>query len=190
LENIYSAPKADLSEVSFMDATYEPKLFALKGRVGRARYVGFSIAYYLITLLAFGVAAGVMGLVSALGVLLMVIVGIAATVLYVALTVRRLNDLNHTGWLSLLMLIPFVGAFLALYVLFAPGTKGTNDYGLAPTKNTTTFVICAAILPAIVVIGIVAAVALPAYQDYTKRAKAAQLEQAQPQPEFSQPNQQ
>jgi uncharacterized membrane protein YhaH (DUF805 family) len=46
-----------------------------------------------------------------------------------AVLVRRLHDINCSGWLVLLGLIPYLGG-LALFVMSVlPGTKGSNTYG-------------------------------------------------------------
>lgn len=51
-------------------------------------------------------------------------------------TIRRLHDCNRSGWLSLLMLIPVINIIFMLYVFFAPGTQGSNNYGAPrPTKD-------------------------------------------------------
>src|ERR1700727_1668064 len=50
----------------------------------------------------------------------------------VSLSIRRLHDLNKTGWFILVMYIPLIGAFYAFYVLFAPGTERANKYGSQP----------------------------------------------------------
>ena len=45
--------------------------------------------------------------------------------------VRRLHDINFSGWWVLISLIPFLG-FIALYILEClPGTEGENKYGHA-----------------------------------------------------------
>jgi uncharacterized membrane protein YhaH (DUF805 family) len=43
--------------------------------------------------------------------------------------VKRLHDLNKSGWNYLLFLIPLVGLLLGLILLFKRGTKGSNQYG-------------------------------------------------------------
>ena len=48
------------------------------------------------------------------------------------LQVRRLHDLNNSGWLFLLNLIPFVSYFFPFYIAFFPGTNGDNKYGPKP----------------------------------------------------------
>ena len=44
----------------------------------------------------------------------------------------RLHDLDHTGWLSLLMFIPLVNILFVIYILFFRGTVGDNRYGRDP----------------------------------------------------------
>lgn len=43
--------------------------------------------------------------------------------------VYRLHDLGHTGWMYLILLIPFVGGLFAIYMFFAAGQKESNQYG-------------------------------------------------------------
>ncbi len=50
--------------------------------------------------------------------------------LLVVITVRRLHDLNRSGWLMLLLLLPLVNVLMGLYLLLAAGTQGSNKYGL------------------------------------------------------------
>lgn len=58
--------------------------------------------------------------------------GLAALVPSLALTVRRLHDLNTSGLAALLLLAPVVGLLFALYLLLAPGTPGPNRFGPPP----------------------------------------------------------
>lgn len=48
------------------------------------------------------------------------------------LGIRRCHDVNHTGYLILLLFIPIVGSIFALYLLCAKGTIGLNQYGDDP----------------------------------------------------------
>lgn len=50
--------------------------------------------------------------------------------------IKRLHDLNQSGWLYLLSLVPIVNIVFALYMSFAPGTTGPNKFGeqCAPKK--------------------------------------------------------
>jgi hypothetical protein len=52
----------------------------------------------------------------------------------IAQDVKRLHDVDKSGWFLLLALIPIVNFILGLYMLFADGTVGPNRYGADP-KN-------------------------------------------------------
>lgn len=45
------------------------------------------------------------------------------------ISARRFHDMNITGWLSLGILLPFVGLILNIMLLFIGGTDGENKYG-------------------------------------------------------------
>ncbi|MDB4089184.1 DUF805 domain-containing protein [Flavobacteriales bacterium] len=52
-----------------------------------------------------------------------------------AVSVRRLHDVNKSGWMLLVAFIPLVG-IIWLIVLFATeGDKGSNQYGRDPKKG-------------------------------------------------------
>jgi hypothetical protein len=91
---------------------------------------------------------------------------VALVVIGFMLTIQRCHDFNMSGWLSLLMLVPLAN----LIFLIIPGTDGPNRFGGPTPPNTIGVLILAWLFPAIAAIGIVAAIALPAYQDYQKRA--------------------
>lgn len=44
-------------------------------------------------------------------------------------TVRRLHDLDFSGWWAVLVFAPFVNLLLCLVLLFKKGTVGMNSYG-------------------------------------------------------------
>ena len=53
-------------------------------------------------------------------------------VFYGIQVIKRLHDVNLSGWFALLILIPTVNLFFFLYLLFAGGTVGANKYGYDP----------------------------------------------------------
>ena len=120
---------------------------------------------------------GFEGLSSNLAFIVAVVIFyLAFFVMHWILFIRRLNDMNMTGWLSILILIPLVNIILSLVLAFYPGTKGANKYGPRQIKNSIWIWIGGLIAPLIfiAIIGILAAVALPAYQDYVIRAQQAE----------------
>lgn len=87
------------------------------------------------------------------------------------LMIQRLHDLNKTGWMSLLCLIPFANIYLLVILIFFKGTEGRNNYGLKTPPNKTWHWVMAYSWIFIVILGIAAAIALPAYQNYVMRAQ-------------------
>lgn len=175
--NPFQTPQAPVSDLN--EATADPRIFAVAGRLNRTRYLAYSIGISILAMLAMGVLAAVlMPLSATLG---MVIVGagyIFLFVLHFMLTIQRCHDFNSSGWLSLLIFVP-----LAVFIFWlVPGSAGENKYDAPNPPNSTMVVIGALLLPLIAIIGILAAIAIPAYSDYSKRAKAAQLRQSAPAP--------
>ena len=50
----------------------------------------------------------------------------------VAITVKRLHDLDRPGWHWWLMLVPLVNLYIGAILLFAKGTVGHNQFGRDP----------------------------------------------------------
>lgn len=180
--NPYAAPAANVLDAvsgDERDTEFRLNLFSAEGRIGRVRYLGYSIG---LTLLLYAVGAAVIGLAFAvlgegaggtIAVLLAVVGYILLMVIQVLLTIKRAHDFDSSGWMSLLMFVPLAN----LVFLFVPGTKGSNRYGSRTAPNSTGVILLACILPLVMVIGILAAIAIPAYQDYSQRAQAAGYEQ-------------
>lgn len=198
MNNPYATPDAVLSQPAAGDATYDPKFFAIHGRIGRLRYLAYNfIAMFLLTFVVGILAAVMIPIIAgsrnggAAGMAVMVIIYLPTLFASLVITKRRFNDLNHSGWWSLLMFVPLVNLIAWLYLVFGSGTDGPNNYGLPPAKNSALLWIAALLVP-IAFVGILAAVALPAYQKYVMRAKAAAAmqEQMQQQMQQAQPEQQ
>jgi uncharacterized membrane protein YhaH (DUF805 family) len=185
LNNPYNAPTADLSQGADSSQAYQPSIFSMKGRIGRLRYLAYSMIASLALMVAGsmfgGILAALMGGGQGAIMLLIVLIYVPLFAIGFIMAIRRVNDMGYSGWLSLLILIPLVN----LWLVFAPGTKGVNEYGPPPVKNGTGLIF-AAVLPFIVVVGILAAVAIPAYQGYVTKAKAAQEMSVEPVEEAAQ----
>jgi len=57
-------------------------------------------------------------------------------IIALSLVVRRLHDINKSGWYFVLLFIPLINFLFLLYLLFAQGDKKTNDYGPAPSSKS------------------------------------------------------
>jgi uncharacterized membrane protein YhaH (DUF805 family) len=166
--NPYAAPRATVAAAELDEDYGEIRVFTARGRLGRVRYIGYSLGLTFLFSAVLGIAAGLAGPAVALPV---TIVGyIAIFFVSLLLTIQRAHDFNSSGWLSLLMFVPLAN----LIFLIIPGTDGENRFGKQPPPNTVGAIIAACLLPLIVILGIAAAIAIPAYQDYVQRAQAAQ----------------
>ncbi len=164
-QNPYSAPGATLDDGS--NALYNPKIFSFSGRIGRMRYLAYSfgitfLVIFMVTLVTALLTAGDDGgIVNMLGMALLIVAYVAVFLLSLGFARRRFNDLDRSGWWMLAFLVPLVNLLASIYLLFFPGSDGPNRFGPAPTENSTGVLIAGWAAPALFVIGIVAAIALP-----------------------------
>ena len=171
--NPYVAPSSD---VATADEFGDVKIFSFAGRIGRLRYLAFSMVMVFVLYFATGIIAAIT-LPQAAGNMTVIAVPIGLLSLVslpigFMFIIQRLHDMNACGWWSLLMFVPVVNALMGLVLLFAPGTGGSNRFGLKP--NGAGVYLAGLALP-VLVVGVVAAVAVPAYNDFVSRAQAAQL---------------
>lgn len=171
--NPYAPPGARVADVDDYGGGTEPvKTWSAQGRIGRLRYIAHLVGASLVLMLVMFVV----GFVAAMaGSELLTNIGMFVTYVaylwfFILKTIQRSHDMDWNGWTSVLAIIPFVG----LIWWFKGGTAGANRFGRPAPPNTTGVRILAFALPVIFVIGILAAIALPAYKGYTDRAKAVQ----------------
>ena len=155
------------------------RFFDWHGRVSRVQFLAYStfnalIALMLVALL-FVMIGGFQGMVNASSEQLpMSLLGASsvgvAVLLYLQLAVskRRFNDLNKTGWLALLMLVPGVNVLVYLYLLAVEGTAGANYYGLPARPATQLKTVLMVLIPLLVMslIGLLTQVVVPSYHSY------------------------
>ncbi len=164
VNNPYAAPKAKDIPNQADDTLQEVKFFAVNGRMGRVRYIVNLIGAYLLM----GMAGA--ALTPVLGKSVPYLVLAVYAVMFVMLTIQRCHDTDISGWWSIAAFFPLAVIIFCLI----PGTNGANRWGNKTVPNTTLSVILACALTLIFVAGIVAAIAIPAYQGYSKAANATQ----------------
>ena len=188
--NPYQSPTASLTDNAQTDRqiTNDSKWYQLSGRIGRLRYISYLTLMTILIYIFIGVIT--VGLSTLTGVdnesvslfigllffLLLLPLAFYTTIIYPK---RRLHDSNLSGWLAILMFIPLINVLFPFYLMFARGNDDVNQYGYPPRPNRTIhYVGVVAPIIGIVMLGILAATAIPAYQDYIQRAQQVQLEQA------------
>ena len=100
-----------------------------QGRSPRSEYWWFVLFYLIVYIVLIALSAAV----PILGILLLIFVlGIILPLL--AVSIRRLHDLDKSGWWILISFIPVVGLIL-LYWYCLKGTDGDNTFGQDPLGN-------------------------------------------------------
>lgn len=181
--NLYQAPNTEILQENG-ETCDKMHLFSISQRIGRLRYLAYTSGVYWVfailtsLLMIMGVEFVEIGEQGSFTGLAITIVWYLVLMMFFAfIGVRRLHDLDKSGWYYLLILAPFLNFFFALYMLFAKGTQGKNNYGPKPLPNHLGLWLIGLILPMILFLGIFAAVAIPAYQGYVDQAAEVQMMQ-------------
>lgn len=130
--------------------TAPDKPWSYKGRFGRMSFLAW---YFIASLVSCAIlipailigggfsllesmSTGVPPSGGTLGLLLFFMLVFISISFYFSLIclIRRLHDLNKTGWFSLLIFVPFVNFIFIIYVCAAKGTAGPNRFG--PVRET------------------------------------------------------
>lgn len=115
-------------------------IFNTEGRLNRLHY----IKYMVILAITAGLSTFVMSSMATFltgdpnGFLVNLITGIWALIAGVGnamLMIRRLHDLGKSGYFVLIALIPVIGFVFSIYLFFAPGQYGANEYGDDPLES-------------------------------------------------------
>ncbi len=154
MDNPYSAPAADLTQPGDHAATYAPVFASLHGRIGRARYVAYTILPWLLMMAATRIVDAIAPNSPLTNLWLPMLINIPAFGLLFVMSIRRLNDMNLSGWISLLGLIPVINLLLWVGLMAAPGTEGPNRHGPAPGKNTTGVIAAAWVGPVLLLLAV------------------------------------
>lgn len=126
--------------MNFKQAMIKPwkSYFDIKGRSSRKECWAFFISIYVVVAMFLWLPYFVSyiemlepfgGLITAISLLLACIISLASIIPYITLQVRRLHDLDMSGWWFIL--------FCVLPILFVPlwcikGNRGVNRFGDAP----------------------------------------------------------
>ncbi len=139
----YAPPRAAVGDDLPEYATL--KVFTIHGRIGRLRYLAWTLVLTLAMLVIGGIISTVSFAVATasptagtlLGVLLGLGLFVALVWVSVQIGVQRLHDLGWSGWLYFLNLVPLVNSVFPILLLVLPGNAGANQYGAPPPRNST-----------------------------------------------------
>lgn len=111
------------SLISFLkeNLTVAVKNYAnFKGRATRQEYFSLILCFFVLL-----IAAAFLNVIPFLGTLILIVLVLASIVPLLAVTVRRLHDVNQPGWLAFVPLAIFVMSFLKHASTYTRGLMGT-----------------------------------------------------------------
>lgn len=117
---------------------------SFNGRLNRMRYFLYGLPLGIIVLIAYAITmtnlreSSTSNTYIILGIYFFIVS--ICSISGISLSVRRLHDLDKTGWLitiqifSLIPVLNIISLIFDLYLTFGPGTIGANQYGNDPLE--------------------------------------------------------
>ncbi|MCK5918163.1 MAG: DUF805 domain-containing protein [Cocleimonas sp.] len=145
MTNPYSTPASDLHRDLNNGKNDTSSPFSAKGRFSRLSFLAWNLILNIIMLIAFAAIAGIAGAASTLltgtdpnamvafytsgAGLFMIAFMLVSLVITIIFFIRRLHDINMSGWWSILAFIPLVNLIFGIYALVKKGVEGPNNFG-------------------------------------------------------------
>lgn len=98
------------------------------GRASRPEYWWFFLFMVLVSIVAAIIDAALFGSKNGFGPTSIVLT-LATLLPGLAVGIRRLHDIDRTGWWTLIALVPIVGIILLIVWACQEGTRGENRFG-------------------------------------------------------------
>lgn len=137
---------------------------SFEGRFGRLSYLWATVFMWFVLVGGLYTAIKTSSLLLGFGILIV-------TLIYsIRLMVLRNHDAGWSGWWALISLVPYVNIAYSLMLIFIPGTKGANLYGVQPARAGK-FAAAMGICCLIFIFGIFSSafrLAMNAYEEYHK----------------------
>lgn len=177
----YRAPQSDIEIKSSVDVFDDSNVLSPRGRFGRLSYLAWGT---LMALISWMITTAVIGTSAMIATVdenpmaiywqnpMVLITTIASMIVGIIFAVRRFHDINLSGWWSVTVLIPLVNLISTLVLIFAPGKPHANNFG-PPRRTRGWEKVLGLLLPIVFFGGIIAAIAVPAYNSYIEAARQA-----------------
>ncbi len=107
------------------------KYIVFGGRAQREEYWMFALINVIISL-AIGIVEGLIGSPGIIALLYCLAVFLPG----IAVSFRRLHDINRSGWWLLINLVPLVGLIILIIFMVQDSQPGKNKYGPNPKIKT------------------------------------------------------
>ena len=112
------------------------KYAVFSGRAQRAEYWMFFLFSFVVSIILTIVDVVLLSGLSSGVTILTNVYSLAVLIPSLAVSVRRLHDIDRSGWFILIIFIPIVGIIWLLILYVREGTPGENQYGSNPKLVT------------------------------------------------------
>ncbi|MDH5433907.1 MAG: DUF805 domain-containing protein [Gammaproteobacteria bacterium] len=152
-ENLYKSPESEI--VNKIDDFGDASFFAMT-RIGRVRWLAYNFLFFIII---FALLLGIIALTGAMHLEGSILFYVFFATANVILSIRRLHDMEFTGWISVFIPIPYINIPFILFLLFAHGTDDENKYGKQPPPNdVTTYLLALAFIVLVCIAALLSAI--------------------------------
>ena len=131
-------PDAKSSEVPVYESDKDIRSMFMRhdNRLNRQRFILRSLGLFMLDSVIMGILLSVAELFQSTLIQLMTfLVSFVFMIPSFKLIIRRLHDLNHSGWWCIGVILPGINIVFAVYLVFFIGTNGPNKYGPDPLYN-------------------------------------------------------
>lgn len=158
-ESPYTPPRSAVGED--LPEFGELNVLSVQGRIGRLRFLAWmlvatTVVIGLCTLIFLGMFSGDQFFPGSVLICALILAFLYASI---TITVQRLHDLDWSGWLWFLYLVPAMGGILLLLLAALPGTVGANRYGPPQPPNSFAVKALCCIWSGLVALGVIGAIA-------------------------------
>lgn len=114
-------------------------LISTEGRISRLTSFLTEMLLYLSMLILYVIGSGIridsqVNILNSVISLFFVVIFFFLCITIFYTTIKRLHDLNLSGWLAFVLLIPYIGVIFGIILRFKRGTIGKNKYGEDPLQ--------------------------------------------------------
>lgn len=116
------------------------KKYAVFNGRARRKELWFFVLFNIIASIILRIVDGVLGIsiggqggVEGVGILSLIYL-LGVIIPSIAVTVRRLHDIDKSGWWFLIVFVPLIGGIVLIIFNVLPGTQGPNRFGEDPIK--------------------------------------------------------
>ena len=117
-------------------------LFSLDGRINRLRFWLYNLipvlTWVVMLLVIGGASEGSSESIQTTLKAILFVIWVLCVWIALAIHVKRWHDLDRSGWLALLVLVPYLGTVVSVVIGFIAGTSGSNRFGDDPLQKVET----------------------------------------------------